>query len=320
MTTGIRAGANASQNRLAMILETAWGTTPATPAFQNLRLTDENLSPAKQTVRSDEIRPDRNVPDEIMVGRESGGDINFELSYGTFDLLIRSLMFNGDWATNVLKNGAGVGDSLTIERTVALPSGSFDYHRFVGCVVNEMSLDIAAGEIITGSFGIMGKWGSRGAAIISGATYTPATTEPVMSAASQFGSLTAVGIATQPKLRNLSLNITNNLRRQDQLGSIDNIGLAPGRCEVSGSFEAYFENADLFDAYLNHTDLSLTFTLGSTTLKKYTILLPTIKLSGDPGIGTGGNDEDVMATMNFTAIYDRLTSEAASIKITRAVA
>lgn len=319
MTTGIRAGANASQNRLSMILEAAWATTPITPAFTNLRITSEDLSPEKDTVRSNEIRTDRNVTDEIMVGRNVTGGFDFELSYGNFDPIIQSLMFSS-WSSNKIKNGNGIGDSMTLERRVALPSGSFDYHRFVGCVTNRMTMDLSAGEIVTGRAEFMGKFGGRGTSIITGATYTDATTEPVMNAANQFGSLSVDGIASTPRLRSLSLEINNNIREQDALGELDTIGLAPGRCEVTGSFEAYFENGDLMDAFLNHDDVAISFVLGSTTLKKYRVTIPTLKLSGNPGIGTGGNDEDVMANMNFTAIFDRLTSEAASIVIERAIA
>lgn len=319
MTTGIRAGANASQNRLSRITEAAWGTTPTTPAFTNLRMTSENLAPSKNTVRSNEIRPDRNITDEIMVGRAIEGGMDFELSYGVFDPMIQSLMFSS-WSSDVIKNGAGVGESMTLERRIALPSGSYDYMRFVGCVVNQMSLDISAGEIITGRFDVMGKWGGRATSIITGATYTDSDDAAVMSAASQFGSLSMDGITGTPKIRSISIQMTNNIRQQDALGSIDAIGLAPGRFEATGSMEVYFENGNMFDAFLNHDDVALEFTLGSVTAEKYTFLFPTIKLGGNPGSNTGGNDEDVMATFDFTAIYDRLTSEAAAVKITRAVA
>lgn len=318
MTTGIRAGASASQNRLSRVTETAWGTTPATPAFTNLRMTAENLAPAKNTVRSNEIRPDRNISDEIMVGRNIEGGLDFELAYGVFDEMIQSLMFS-TWTADVIKNGAGIGESMTLERRIALPSGSFDYHRFVGCVVNTMSLEINASEIITGRFDVMGKFGGRGTAIIAGATYADAPTNEVMSAGVHFGSLSITGVAGSPRLRSLSISMTNNLRIQNEIGDIDAIGLAPGRFEATGSMEVYFEDGNMYDAFLNHDDLALEFTLGSVTTEKYTFRLPTIKLSGNPGANTGGNDEDVMATFDFTAIYDRLTSEAAAVKITRAV-
>lgn len=320
MTTGIRAGASASENRVAFVKESAWGTTPTAPAFETMRITSENFRPNKQTTRSNEIDASRNVRDELQVGRATEGTINFELSYGSFDDLIASVMF-ANWSSDSIKNGAGAGTSLTIERKVNLPSGSYDYQRFKGMVADEFSLDITSGEIITGSCALKGKFGGRGATAIASSTYADANTNEVMTAATQFGTLNATGMGSSaPRLRKLSLSIKNNLRVQDQLGEIDPIGMAPGVCEVTGSFEAYYESGALYDAFLGHDDCALNFVLGSVTGEKYKFWLPTIKLTGDPGIGTQGNNEDVMATMSFTAIYDRLTSKAASIQIDRAVA
>ncbi len=145
-TTGIRAGANTSDTRLAFVKETAWSETPTEPAFTNLRLTSENMQWAKETVRSNEIRPDRNIVDEIQVSRSSAGNVDFELSYGAFDDLIESAMFS-EWATNKIKNGADAGHSFTVERRLALPDASFEYHRFIGQVAG------MAVEIGTGPFG-----------------------------------------------------------------------------------------------------------------------------------------------------------------------
>lgn len=121
-TTGIRAGANASDTRLSLVPEAVWGTTPTTPAFQNIRFTGENLQPNKETVRSQEIRPDRNVIDEIMVGRSVSGNMDFELSFGTFDDLLESL-FHAEWDDDVLINGSGIGQAFTAERTLKLNDG-----------------------------------------------------------------------------------------------------------------------------------------------------------------------------------------------------
>ena len=292
MTTGIRAGASASENRIALVTETAWGTTPTSPSFKTMRLTSEDLKPSKQTTRSNEIDSSRNVKDEIQVGRKNDGSIKFELSYGIYDDIIESLMF-ASWSTNTIKNGAGAGQSFTIERKINLPSGSAEYQRFNGMVADEMTLDITAGEIITGAFNFMGKFGGRASTALSGSTYANANTNAAMSAATQFGTLNAVGMGSSaPRLRALSLSVKNNLRDQNQLGQLDAIGIAPGLCEVTGSFEAYFESGALFDAYLNHDDCALNFILGSETGKKYKFWLPTLKLTGDPGINTSGNNDD----------------------------
>lgn len=322
MTTGIRAGASASEVRLALIEETAWGVTPATPAFKTIRLTSENIQPSKNTVRSNELQPDRNVVDEIQVGRSVAGPIAFELSYATFDDLLRSLLF-ADWSTNKIQNGAGAGTSFTAERRIALPAGTYEYQRFTGLVANSLSLNINSGGILTGEFGMMGKFGGRGTYIITGATYTAPNTNPVLNATSHFASINIPGLTgTVPRIQSLTMNITNNIRSQNAVGSVDAIGLAPGIFEVTGTITTYFETGDALQAFLDHQDLALNFTVGTAAGSRYKFTIPTIVLTGDPGGNAGGNNEDVTMTLNYTAVLDRLTTPTklgCTLQIERAV-
>lgn len=322
MTTGIRAGASASEIRLALIKEAAWGVTPATPAFKTIRLTSENLQPTKNTVQSAEINPDRNVTDEIMVGREVNGPIAFELSYGTFDEMLESLMF-AEWTTDKLKNGAGAGTSFTAERRVALPAGGYDYSRFSGLVANTLSLNVQANGLMSGEFGMMGKFGGRGTSIITGATYAAATQTAVLNASTNFVNMNLVGITgTTPRIQSITMNVTNNLRRQTAVGSLETIGFAPGRFVVTGAITAYFETGDALQAFLDHTDIALNFTVGTEAGSRYKFTLPTLVLTGEPGGNASGNDADVMVTLNYTAILDRLTTPTklgCTLQIERAI-
>lgn len=62
------------------------------------------LAFAPNSVISEEIREDRQIPDSILVGASAGGNANFELSYGTFDLLIESAMLS-TWVETPSKVG-----------------------------------------------------------------------------------------------------------------------------------------------------------------------------------------------------------------------
>lgn len=324
-TTGIRAGANASDTRLALVPEAAWGVTPATPAFTNVRFTSENLQPAKETVRSQEIRPDRNVTDEIMVGRSVSGNMDFELSYGTFDDLLESL-FHSQWGGTddaILINDANIGQAFTAERTLKLNDGSSHYSRFTGLVVNSMNLSVSSGALVTGSFDVMGKFGGAGTAPIAGATYADATQTRVINAATHFAGLSVTGAGLggdTPLIQSIDLNITNNMRAQRAVGSIDNVGMGAGQFEVTGSITAYFRPG-LLSAFLAHDDLGLEFTLGTEANSRYKISIPTLVLTGSPGGNADGNDSDVMSTVQFTGVLDRTTAVpiGGTIKIERGV-
>jgi hypothetical protein len=301
---------DSSQTRLAYIAESTYGTTPSTPVFKNLRFTSESFNPAIQYVSSNEIRSDRNVPDMTRVGQDAAGEFGFELSYGSFDDILESLLFS-TWSTNVIKNGVAQ-KAFTIEKT--FEAGTTDqFHRYTGCIANTMSLSVRAKEIVTGSFGFMAKTATSGQAIISGATYTAVNSNPVINAANNFAALAITG-ASSPQIMGLSLNVNNNLRQQPVVGSIANKGLSAGQCVVTGEIEAYFENQALFELYLADTYTDLTFELGGASSLKYAFLVPKIKLTGGEVVA-GGNNQDVMVKLPFQAVYN--SSDAATIKITR---
>ena len=69
---------------------------PAGPFnLDQLRFTGTpNLAFVPNTIVSEEIRPDRQITDLILVGAEAGGDTGIELSFRAFDQLITGAMFN----------------------------------------------------------------------------------------------------------------------------------------------------------------------------------------------------------------------------------
>src|SRR5882672_6089126 len=82
--------ATANRTDLKRVKETVWGTTPASPALKTLRYTGETLDDGITTEKSKEIRADRMVSDLIITDAAISGDINFELSYASFDDLFES--------------------------------------------------------------------------------------------------------------------------------------------------------------------------------------------------------------------------------------
>jgi hypothetical protein len=65
-----------------------------------------NLAFAPNTITSNEIRPDRQITDLILVGAEAGGDTGIELSFEAFDALIEDALFS-TYASTVQKLGTG---------------------------------------------------------------------------------------------------------------------------------------------------------------------------------------------------------------------
>jgi Phage tail tube protein len=308
---------DSSQTRVAVIKETTWGTTPSSPVFLNARYTGESLNLTRTNIVSDEIRSDRNVTDLVQVAGASGGGLTLEMSYGgsgsALDAILESALFN-TFSTNVLTNGVSQ-QPMTIEKT--FEAGTTDvYLRHVGMVANTFSLTATAGRMVTASADFMGGGGTTGTAILTSATYTAAPSGGVMNAATGFASLSMTGL-TSPKVMTVTVNVNNNLRQQAQLGSITAAGIGSGRFEVTGTAEIYLEDKTIIDLLLAGTASSLSFTIGTTTLQKYTVSIPSLKFDS-VDVTAGGNNQDVMARANWRGIYD--SGIAGTLRITRAVA
>lgn len=304
--------ASGSEVRSALVLESAFGVTPATPAFKTMRVTSGGGRTNKTTGTSDERRADRNVTDEFLLGLGAGGSYEAELTYGTFDDVMQAVLC-GTWTSDVLKNG-NVPRSFTSEETLEL--GATDsFFRFPGTTFGKMSLSLSARQKATISFDFMAEREIAATAIVTGATYAAPNTNDVMTASKSVADLD-IGGGT-PRVMSLSFDVQNNLRERPAVGTLYSAVFGKGRCEVTGTMSVYFESNALYEQAIAHEASSLSFTIGDVTGEKYTIEFPRIKF-GDVERNTGGNDEDVMLTLPFRALLD--ATEGCTIKITRAVA
>jgi len=106
-----------------------------------------NLSFAPSTITSEEIRPDRQISDLILVGAEAGGDTGIELSYKAFDALIQGALFS-TFSNPILKQGTG--------EITAFAAGSITVDAGTDFIVGQVGrLDaLATGDVGAGIFEI----------------------------------------------------------------------------------------------------------------------------------------------------------------------
>ncbi|TDT94548.1 hypothetical protein DFO45_2298 [Azorhizobium sp. AG788] len=306
--------ASGSEVRYAFVPETAYGETPATPAFQVMRVTGGGLKSNKSTTTSKEINSTGEVKAETLVGIDVAGSYPFELSYGSFDAFFAAAL-HGTWTNNVLKNGT-VQHSFTVEETVNLADGS-SYSRFLGVEVNSVSLSLNSREDITGSLDLMGKLETLDDAEIAGATYVAANDEPVLAASMDMGTLTVTGITDPIDIKSITLSVGRNLRTRPVIGSLYSLRKGRGQLDVTGTIECYFESRELYQKVLDHGIAEVSFTVGAASGKKYTFRIPKAQFL-DGSRTTGGNTEDVMVSIPIRGLKD--STSGCSIQITRAVA
>jgi hypothetical protein len=151
---------------LAFIPEVTLGTTPGTPELTAIRFTGEDLGTNKDTVQSEEIRSDRQVPFVSKVGLNPGGSFDFELSYSSQEAFIASALGNTvqavsllassisfDHTANTITADAG-GDFFATVRVGSLikvadaaTAGNDGLHRVIGKNATGDVLTVAAGTL-----------------------------------------------------------------------------------------------------------------------------------------------------------------------------
>lgn len=301
-----------SRHGIAIIRESSYGVTPATPAFQNIRVKSCNLALTKNSGQSEELRQDRQIAHFKHGTEQVGGGLSFELSAQSFDDLLESAL-GGTWTTDVLKTGL-LRRSYTIERYFGdIAPADKPWHRYLGCEVNTFTLNVPTEGRVNGNFEILGKELALGSALIAGATYSASTTTEVMD--SFTGTIdeggASIGIVTE-----ISLSLNNSLNPKFAVGSKKTLRPSIGRSNLTGQITVYFENASLYEKFINESSTSLAFSIEDAAGNSYDFLLPKIKYTGAQ-IDVSGEGQ-ILLPLPFQALYD--SAEGTNLKITRVAA
>lgn len=105
--------------------------TLGTNQLKALRITGTpNLAFTPTTQPSNELRPDRQVADLPLVGAGAGGDVGFELSFGTFDDLIESALLSA-WNLTPVKGGTTAIAGTTVGKITLDDSSNFKVNHVV---------------------------------------------------------------------------------------------------------------------------------------------------------------------------------------------
>jgi len=307
-----------SANEVSVIIveETTYDTTPAAGTWETMRLTSESLSATPQVNQSSEIRADRMVADQFIVSTASEGSISWELStQGAFDLLLEGAMYN-DWTTNVLTVGTSSTEkSYSIEKEFGDLTANHIF-LYSGMRVNQFSLNVAYGEPVTGSVEMVGATvATSSTSAVGGGTLNPATSSDVINAVDGLSVLNIAGTPFTGCIQGITLNINNNMRPEQCIGSTTPGDQIPGTCEITGTVSAYLTDTTVqwyTSQVINNSAFDIQFTLSDGT-NTYDFDLPNCRISGSAP-NAQGIDTDVMVEVDFTCLYDGSSS---SLTITR---
>ena len=298
--------AQGSRSSLSFVTESTFGTTPA-GTFANLPFSTHSLNLTKDRLAGNDIQADRMPRVDRHGNRQVGGDIVVDLRDGDYDAFLEAAMLNA-WSTNVLKVGT-TPKFFSIEDYAA----DIDQARlFTGCTVSTMGISLAPNQMVTTTFGMVGK------------DMTISDTQKTQSAASgaapfdsysgdvaigNVASSSAVAIVT-----GLDFTLTNSFAPTFVIGDDSAPSLEYGRAEIEGTLTAYFEDASLINRFLNETESELEVSIADPASNSLSFLFPRIKInSADVGVDGPGSR---IINMSFVALYD--STETSNLVITRA--
>jgi len=199
----------------------------------------------------------------------------------------------------MIRNGV-TPTSFTIEKQFSDVSST---SQFAGMRVGAMALAYETQAILTGTFGFVGKSEAIASATIASAV-TAASTNPVMNASGNVGRIWEGGQAiSSVYFKSLAIDINNNTRPQDIIGSDTLAGVATGRCEITGSFSAYFENNATASKFIAGTTTNFRTQTTDSNGTSYLITIPNVRLTEKTVVATGPN-ADVMQDYSWAAFVD----------------
>jgi len=300
--------AQGSRSRLAFGVESAFGT--AASSYTNLPFNTHSLNLSKERVAGNEIQPDRMPRVDRHGNRSVAGDIAVDLRDTAYDDLIESAMLS-TFSTGVIKVGT-TPKYLTLEDY----AGDIDQARlFTGCAVSTMNVSMAPNQMVSATFGIVGKDMTISATEKTVAAAGVAEPFDAYSGDLKVADVDGIGAASALSIiTGVDFTVTNSFSPTFVVGDDSAPALEFGRAEIEGSITAYFEDLSLVNRFLNETESAIEVSVADPSANTMTFLFPRVKFNA-ADIPVDGPTSRVVS-LPFVALYD--DTELTNLKITTA--
>lgn len=199
--------------------------------------------------------------------------------------------------------------SQIIKQSFTFETGFSDVSQYFvvnGLRVGSFELKVSAGDIVTGKIGLKGKaTTTRTSTLLGASPYTAlgTTATEVLNATVNVGVIRKNGTTLSTALQSIELKGDASLRSLKGLSSKFPVGIAYGRLSISGKVVSYFETLEMYNHFINHETVSLSFDFADNDFNAYTFTLPALKFTADP-IAPGGIDQDITEDLSFVSQRD----------------
>lgn len=317
---------SADTTQIGIVEESVYGVTPANPVFEILPITGESLVTAATTELSQTLNPNRQVVDSILTGLDINGALDFEFAKSPAMTMLLESAMGKDVAVNGTDEEFIVGVdqiSYTIEKRWPDPvnAGQYLYHRYTGCVVNTMTLSLSAGASVTGNAAVIGKSPVTDVAMIPGATYNQVVNFNVFRGPdvkdiildNEAGTLAP--FVTGSCVTDITININNNYRGIQCLGTLGNKETVIGTFECTYDQTIFFNNNEIMDSFISQDYINEIMTIGEALSDEhYTFTTTKGKFATDEVVA-GGTGTDVVNSCTVNWLLDNSLGEPTTLKI-----
>jgi hypothetical protein len=201
------------------------------------------------------------------------------------------------------------------EKRLEAESGD-QYTAFQDCQINTLSFDIQSNTLANMSIGVMGLQAAVSTTQTAGASYAAydlGNQFDTNGASLEFKTL--AGVPINVTAQSFSLSLDNQMRGQQAVGNLYNVGNASGRFKSTMSASIYFRNTDLFNDFKNNVGLQVIVTLTDDLGNFYKFAMENVKVTSYD-IAAGGADQDLIASVELQA-FPKTASPYKTLTVTR---
>ena len=190
-------------------------------------------------------------------------------------------------------------NSMSVEKQFEDLTNQFEV--FTGLTLGGMNVSVPADGFLTVGFPTMGKQAASGTSTIGDGSNTAASTNETMNGVDSpvafYENDTAMSFIS------LDMALNNNLRSRHNAGDAFAESIGAGKLSITGTFTAYFATAAALNRYLAGTASSLALVTIDRAGNVLVLDLPQVRLTSGTRVA-GGQDQDVIAEIGFTAYKD----------------
>jgi hypothetical protein len=210
-------------------------------------------------------------------------------------------------AANVTIKGQMLRDGTTVKSFGAERSYlDIGVHELIDSVrFNTMGLSAVAKQKVTGSFAFVG----RGVAVGTVKTfdsYTAANTNPIVNATHNLGSIMKDEAELSTAIQSIGFEYSRNLDAKDATRNATPISHRFGTQSGTGTIVAYFEDKDLYQVFLDHTEFSFSFALQDADGKRLRITMDSCYITGGGSPNVSGKNQDAIQNLAYMSKYNAL--------------